>query len=530
MAAPSPAQDEKSAMNFVDDAIDLDCLDWGGSSGPPTSILQAPAAATSSPGSPPLSSSSPSKQAPSLRANNYRAFQSSGSLAPGSLVPGSSSGSPSSRKLPEIALDLSSSLPSGSSPPTGMSSSSGHFGVSGGVSLPSPSSSSSSHQSEPKKKPFLMASLAIGLNEVIPGNDEEDDNDDDQGPIQPNASPGRSPKKFQLGLSQKSPTYALAPSPKNGGTPTGGNGSKLMPISLGGGSGGSGGGGGNSHAMLKFDPIMGGGGGSSRNLDLEAGAKSQHADPPCSYRKTIASRSPLRDRSILENVSDSSDFMAGASPKSSASSFSSSLPSKLDPLETESIRGSTLASSSGTSSSAFPSERKSMKLPSSSSSPLQHSPEKAQQSEQKQSDSKTTTTASPDKPPAAQPKFRNLFKKNPTTTGGALGDKSQKGTPAQDDDIDLLGDAHHSSMAQGPVPALTPMDEFNYLSFSPRSGGKQTARDLPSLSLSSDAKDSGASGGNSAKQQAAPPAATPSPKKTKKLKDKQPQQETEQAK
>lgn len=521
MAALSSAQDEKSAMHFVDDAIDLGCLDWGGSSGPPSSILQIPA--VSSPGSPPSSSSSP-KQSLSLRVNNYRTSQSSGSLTSGSLVSGSSA----NRKLPEIAFDFSSTLSStssGSFPPTGASSSSGHFGVNGGVSLPSPSSSSS--QLFESKKPFLMASLAIGLNEVIPGNDDDDGNDDDhdRGTIQPKASPGRSPKKFQLGLSQKSPSYALAPSPKNS-SPTGGNGSKLLSISLGGGSGGSGG---NSHAMLKFDPIMGGGGGSSRNLDQDTGAKSRHSDPPCNYRKTIASRSPLRDRLILGNSGDSSDFMA-VPPKSNAS-FASSSPSKLDPLETESTRGSSLAPTSGTSSSAFSSERKSMKLPSSSSSSPLHSSEKAQP-EQKQPDSKATTTttavtASPDKPSAAQPKFRISFK-NPTATG-ALGDKSQKGTSAQDDDIDLLGDAHHSSMAQVPVPPLTPMDEFNYLSFSPRPGvnsGKQTARDLPSLSLSSDAKDNGATGGNSAKQTNS--AASSSPKKIKKIKDNQ--QEPEQAK
>lgn len=516
MAAPSPA-DEKSHMSFVDDAIDLDCLDWSGSSGPPSSMLQVPAA--SSPASSPNS-----KQPPSLRASNYRAFQSSGSLQP-------TSGSSSSRKLPEIALDLSSSSASasaGSSPPTGASSASnGHFGTNGGVSLPSPSSSS--QQSEAKKKPFLMASLAIGLNEVIPTNNDDDtDNEDDHDrvAIQPKASPGRSPKKFQLGLPQKSPSYALALSPKSA-SPTGGNGSKLMPISFGCGSGGNGGSG-NSHALLKFDPIMGGVGGSSKSIDLEAGAKAQHVDPPSSYRKTIASRSPLRDRSILGNTGENNDFMA-APPKSGASSasFSSLSPSKLDPLDTESIRGSSLTPSGGTSS-AFSSERKSMKLPSSSSSPS--SSEKTQP-KQKQSESKAVSASatSPDKPAAAQPKFRNPFKKNVISTG-ALEDKSKKGTSAQDDDIDLLGDAHHSSMAQAPVTALTPMDEFNYLSFSPRPGGnsgKQAARDLPSLSLSSDAKDSGGGTSNSAKQQAS--AASPPPKQTKKPKDKQ-QQETEQAK
>lgn len=443
--------DERILMNFVEGEREdklsasntLDQLDGAWGIGSPKAKLQVPPTAS---------------DRPPTRSGNYRATFVGSEPAvvisgPGPLV------SPMGRRLPDIALDLS---PTSGRSPTGGSSG----GIGGSVvSLPATSSSTSASP----KKPFVMGSLAIGLNEVISTDDGCDG--DAQAKIGGGSS-GRSPKKYHLGLSQRSPTPASpkssSPSTSGSPSPTSG-GSKLVPIRCAGG-------GGSSRSLLKFDSIVN----DAKGTDDTASART---DPPPNYRRTIASRSPLRDRSILNSGGDATN-----------SSDLHIAPSKLDPLDAESTRcstftNSTVSTTTVASTLAAALERKSMRLP----------PNARLEKPQAAPDSKSAPS-SPDKQTSSPPMFRNPFTRPPTA--GSSRTRDEKKSRCDDDDDD---DDHGTDLvpSHGSDPyASTPLDKLQYLSFSPRAtgssspfsagtGGKQQ-RDLPSLSLSSDAKESDA--------------------------------------
>lgn len=446
----SAADNDSKSAEYGEDASDAIELD----SGPHSSMLHASATA----GARPMS----------VRSSNYRVplttpamtLSSASHLSPLSTSP--------SRRLPEITLDLTSTAPV-SDMLSAASPSSSNGGSSAGVTLPSPSP-------EAKKKSLLMASLAVGLNEVIPTDDDDDGNDistsDDSAFAKASSnSSSRSPKKFSLGLPQKSsPSPKHSPTHSTSSSPTHAS-SKLLPISFSGSSA--------SHAALKFDPIL-------SCKDAGGDDAPARGDASSTYRRLLAaSRSSLRTAGAAQDLDA---FVA---------------PSKLDPLDAETIRGSTYTPSPAAKVSTLP-ERKSMKLPSSMSlSPTPSSHESTAASQPSPSGSKPSASSPQDKLSPAQPKFRNPFKK--AASKRLVADDAGDGEEEQS--IDLVSDATHVSASRthastGATESTAPMDELAYLSFSPRpsaSSGSSSAmslgtkalalRELPSLSLASDAKD-----------------------------------------
>ncbi|TYZ57099.1 hypothetical protein PybrP1_010868 [[Pythium] brassicae (nom. inval.)] len=464
---------------LTDASGDLDAT-WA--VGPTAAILHGP-------------QTSPASDRPPTRSGNYRAgFTGADSSIPGrgSQIGAVASAAPlsstPSRRLPGISLDVSPATPG--LPPTGNSSFSG-----GGVTLPSasaPSSPSPSPEAK-KSKSFVMASLAIGLNEVVQINDAGDDENGLRAQAKTGGGDARSPKKYQLGLPQRSasPSHtspkSTSPSTSSQSSPTNPSG-KLVPI-------GRAAAGGTSRSLM-FDSIVSGG---SKGTEDTSGSR---MDTSPNYRRTVASRSPLRDR--LAQSNGSGDAAADGSEVHTA-------PSKLDPLDTESVRCSSLTSSTTATSaaptSAAASERKSVRLPPSS------------RLDKPQPQDSKAASSSPEK----QTMFRNPFKKSSGAQDAKRDKKSRGAGDGEGDDqgTDLGGHTLSSTSPGGSdggsvAPALTPLDELSYLSFSPRptgasalfvaTGSKQ--RDLPSLSLSPGAKDSGA----------------PSPRKAKKLKHQQQQE------